>query len=388
MSLTLLDSIDIYFGTTKRTLQLCQGDLSNLSPQDAVDFLVVSALPGDYSPTSGSLIGTLNQHGVSVAALSQNKAVNYESTMPCWVSQQVVSTDPGIQFKRILLFEPPNPATEAIHYVESIFKGLDCFQNDTQTATAAMPMVCTGSGGASATDILTALFYAAVHWQVQSFPLDTVKLTVYQQDQAATLKALFATQKSNYMKLKDLPLPGGYSTYANSAWNKISQISLPAYLTQRQAFGICVYTSNYYSTINNVLRTQKWTDPQYQQMLPLFESIDSGLSNIPPYVGMTYRGESNMSPDRLAKYIPGNDVTALAYTSTAYIAGSWYNYGKYQFDINSIKGSKIENYSMYPSEHEVLYHRLLIEHVNTKNPNSNNGYKFGIDEKVINFCGN
>ncbi|MBU1014807.1 MAG: ADP-ribosyltransferase [Bacteroidetes bacterium] len=386
MALTLLDSIDIYFGSTKRTLQLCQGDLSNMTPQDAVDFLVVSALPGDYSPTSGSLIGALNQHGVSVAALSQNKAANYEPTMPCWVSQQVVSTNPGIQFKRILLFEPPNPATEAIAYVESIFKGLDCFQSDTQSATAAMPMVCTGSGGASDADILTALFYAAVHWQVQSFPLNIVKLTVYQQDQVAPLKALFATHKSNYTNLRTLNLPGGYSGYANSAWSIVSGMTLPAYLTQRQAFGICVYTSNYYMTINSVLRTKQWTDPEYQQMLPLFESIDSGLANIPPFVGLTYRGESNMSSQRLAEYVPGNDVTALAYTSTAYVQGGWYN-KKYQFDINSLKGSKIDNYSIFPSEKEVVYHRELIEHVNTKNANSYGGFKFGIDEKVINYCG-
>jgi len=382
--MTLLDSMDIYFGTTKRTLQLYQGDLTNLTAAEAIDYLVVSALPNDYSPTPGSLIGSLNNHGISVATLAQNKAADYEPTMPCWVSQQITSSDPGIQFQRILLYEPKNPATNATTYIQDIFKGLGCMQG-TKNTTVALPMVCSGSGGAVDTAILTAMFYAAAHWQAQAFPLSTVKIAIYEPSRVAPLKALFSILKNNYTNLVSLNLPGGYSNYAGSSWSKVQGMSLPSYLTQRQAFGICIYTSNYYGTINSILRTKGWNDPDYQLMLPLFESIDSGLANIPPYLGQAYRGESSMSPARQAQYVPGADVTKLAYTSTAFAKGGWYNRA-FQFDIKSLLGSKINSYSWYPGENEVLFHRLFIEHVNTKTPNSYGGYLFGIDEKVINFC--
>ncbi len=387
MSLKLLDSIDIYYGTTKRTLQLCQGDLSNMALQDAVDFLVISALPGDYSPTSESLIGALNAHGVSVADLSQNKAADYEPAMPCWVSHQVDSKDPGIQFKRILLFEPSNPKTKAAQYVKFIFKGLYCFQAGVKDTTAAIQMVCTGAGGADPSDILTALFYAAAHWQAQDFPLNIVKIIVYKQSETASLQKVFTKNKNNYSNLQNLKLPGLYPHLAISAWDWASQIVLPPYLTKRQAFGIRIYSTNYYTKINTVLRNKDYSDLEYQQMLPLFESIDSGLANIPPCVAMTYRGETNMSQQRLDEYVPDNDVRQLAYTSTASVQGGWYNNSKYQFDINGKLGCSIKDYSCYPNENEVLYHRDLIEHINTKQLNSFGGYLFGIDEKVINLCG-
>src|SRR6185503_4686133 len=104
MALTVLDSVAIDSGGTgARTLMLCQGDLAQMSSQDAVNFIAVSALPGDYTPSSGSLIGALAQAGVSVQQQSQNKAANYEPTMPCWVSQDVTSA--GLNFNRCILFE-------------------------------------------------------------------------------------------------------------------------------------------------------------------------------------------------------------------------------------------------------------------------------------------
>ena len=84
MALTLLDSVSIdHVGSDTRTIMLCQGDLSKLTPADAVAYICVSAFPGDYSPAPGSLIGALAQRGLSVQQQSQNKAANYEPTMPC-----------------------------------------------------------------------------------------------------------------------------------------------------------------------------------------------------------------------------------------------------------------------------------------------------------------
>src|SRR4051794_25388569 len=106
MALTAIDSFNVdHPGSDTRTLQFVWGDLTQMSSADAVDVLVVSCLPGDYTPSQGSLIGALNNAGISVANLANNKAASYEPAMPCWISQPVQSSNPGIQFSRILVYE-------------------------------------------------------------------------------------------------------------------------------------------------------------------------------------------------------------------------------------------------------------------------------------------
>ena len=46
----LLDSITIR-GREPKQIELYQGDLTSLTPEEAVDLLVISAFPGNYMPT-------------------------------------------------------------------------------------------------------------------------------------------------------------------------------------------------------------------------------------------------------------------------------------------------------------------------------------------------
>ncbi len=52
----LLDTISIR-GKEGKRIELYQGDLTTLRPDEAIDILVVSAFPNDYLPTNTSLIG-------------------------------------------------------------------------------------------------------------------------------------------------------------------------------------------------------------------------------------------------------------------------------------------------------------------------------------------
>lgn len=388
MGLKYIDTLTIDSpGTEPRVLQLCMGDVTDMGSNDQIDFLVVSALPDDYSPVSGSVIAGLSQKGISVDMLSKNKAADYEPVMPCWISQPVTSSSSGIEFKRILLFEPADPASSAQGLLPDVFTALSCF-NGVKNTTVAIPMMCTGSGGADLAKIFYGLFYAAAFGQSSaSFPLSVVKLVVRDQAQLNKVQPLFTAFKQDYTNIQNLDLPGDYNMYAKSCWDWAQAASLPPYITRRQAFGIRLYTSNYYGQLNALLRANDPNDPVYMKTMPVFDAINAGLHNLQSSSGMTYRGEMSMSPDRLNEWVKGNDITNLAYTSTARPAGTWYNSAAYKFKINGIQCKSISFYSEFPSENEFLYAPGLIQHVTSRICDAGNTYcTFAADEVVINWC--
>jgi hypothetical protein len=69
----LLDSISIR-GKEGKRVELYQGDLTSLRPNEGFDLLVISAFPNDYAPTVTSVIGALHAKGLSVASLAGSKA--------------------------------------------------------------------------------------------------------------------------------------------------------------------------------------------------------------------------------------------------------------------------------------------------------------------------
>lgn len=366
MGLTILSSVNIdHPGGGTRTLQLCQGDLSNMSPADQIDILVVSALPGDYTPTPGSLIGALNSKGVSVQQLSTNKAHNYEPVLPVWISQPVSNPQPGIEFSQVLVYEPANPSTTSAQLVSTIFTALQAYKGSTAT-TVGLPLVSTGSGGANPSLILRELFYNAAHGAASAFPLNTIKLVIYDPSQVSPLQQQFNGYVSNYNNLPTLNLPNSYSSFAAQCWPWAQQnaSSFPN-STARQLFGVRMYTSNYYLTINSALRANNLNDPTYMAIEVLIEAIDSGLANVAASAGMTYRGlQSWWNP-----FTPGSNVLELGYTSTARPAGGWYYNAPIKINLNGTTCKPISNISQYPQENEYLYHRLLIEYINS-NSNS------------------
>ena len=62
---------------------------------------------------------------------------------------------------------------------------------------------------------------------------------------------------------------------------------------------------------------------------------------------------------------PTGEPVNIAYTSSAYTPWVWYNGSPFQFQINSLKGVVVEQFSMYPSEQELLFIRLMKYAVNS-----------------------
>lgn len=384
MPLVEIDSVAIdHKGGGTRTLHLCQGDITKMTAQDAVDFICVSALPGDYTPSSGSVIGALARAGVSVQHESQNKAATYEPTMPCWVSQDLSSAN--LNFERFILFEPPDPKTNAGWQIPAIYRALRCFEGKSSTSIA-LPMVSTGSGEADLAVILRQLFFIGAHFGSQpEWPLMTIKLVVFSESQLPTTKAQFAAMKTSYLN-PPLSAAGLAPILAEKLTARLSEasVALPANMTQRQYNCVRAYTGSAYSPINSALRAESLTDSQYIHWLPAIEGISSGLANLPDFTGLTLRG-TNLPQSVIAKYKVGAIITHVAFTSTSRDNPWW---GNSLLKITSKEGKDVESISYFPSEHEVLYDYGMNDQV-TKVEGPSQGYShvFLSTQVITDWCG-
>ncbi len=375
--LTELDFVDVYYGNQKRRVVLCSGDLSNLEEEDNIDYLAVSSLPNDYSPSTNNwLIANLDQAGVSVEALSTNKLADYRPDIPCWVSHDVA----GANFQRVVVFEPTVPSVTSYDYSRFIFSAVKEVQGESFIpTTVALPLVSTVTGGADEVRMLEYLFFAAAGRCGRAEEFSEIKITLYETstDESVLLQA-FQHLKEAYNNIEINSYFSDYATYSLQAQEHINSITIPEYLTYRQAFGICMYTTNFYSTINSILRSDYETSDDFKHLQALLEAIDTGLHNCPVAEQTGFRGESYVTESRLLANEPTGQPVNLAYTSSAYRVGEWYNSAPFQFDIESLSGSVVQYFSIYPNEDELLFPRLMKYYVNARTINDK--YKFDCSE--------
>ncbi len=194
----LLDSLIILNGNEKRAIELWQGDITEMSPAEAVNILVVSAFPGNYYPNPVSLIGALHQKGVSVERLAKDKQEDLRETCSCWLSKKIQSNNPGIQFEHILCFEPDFLGSPT-DVVGDIFRSLAPFIiSDPHLTEVAMPLVSTGMVGTPVAEMVAALFSAAVGWLENGLPLKRLKIIEISPLKAAEIKGAFGVLKKQY----------------------------------------------------------------------------------------------------------------------------------------------------------------------------------------------
>jgi hypothetical protein len=175
--------------------------------RDAFDLLVVSAFPNDYTPTHTSLIGALDQRGLSVAMLARAKEIDLRAAFSCWLSSELPPRE-GLPFRRILCFEPlvRGRPTEV---VGDIFRALAPILADhADIRTIALPLVAAGDQGYTVAEILRPLLDAALHWLEHGLPLDRVKIVAYAKPQADQAASIFEQHKTEYEGASALPAKG------------------------------------------------------------------------------------------------------------------------------------------------------------------------------------
>ncbi|WP_228002517.1 ADP-ribosyltransferase [Nocardia australiensis] len=126
-------------------------------------------------------------------------------------------------------------------------------------------------------------------------------------------------------------------------------------LTTEQREALRRYTdpdAHVYADLNRQLRDDGDLDAEQQD---LAANISAGLHALPPHVGTVWRG-AHLSPEEIARYIPGHTVPESAFTSTSTDRRRIFT-GNVEFVIHSTSGRDISPYSIRPNEHEVLFDR-------------------------------
>ena len=206
----LLDSIDVRGRPAE--VQLWRGDLTTLSEAEAVDLLVVSAFPGDYIPTRGSLIGALERKGLSVGMLALDKDVDLTGSFSCWLSKEFEPPDPGLRFRRILCFEPLRRG-EPPEVVGDIFRALiPVLAEKPEIRVIALPLVAAGDQGFQVEEMTTSLVDAGLHWLENGLALDVIRVVAYRDAQAQVALEAFSKYKRHYCSTTEGSGPAAEST--------------------------------------------------------------------------------------------------------------------------------------------------------------------------------
>lgn len=161
---------------SSRRIELLHGDLSQIPPEHAVDLLVVSAFPNDYTPVRTSLIGALERRGVSVGELARSRQSDLRKDFSCWLSRPVL---PAAGFGQILCIESGWRGTP-VEITDDLFRAISaaCLA-DENPITVAMPLIGAGNQGFPADVMMASILKAAAAWLKRGLRIDVLKIVIY-----------------------------------------------------------------------------------------------------------------------------------------------------------------------------------------------------------------
>ncbi|MFN0242291.1 MAG: TIR domain-containing protein [Planctomycetota bacterium] len=165
-------------------LVLSHGNLVEAGAAHPVDVLVVSTFPGDYAPTSKSVVGALNVRGLSLSDLARDKAIDLRHEFGSWLSHDIGALGSGVHAQRVLCVEDPSPS--------KLFRSLVAVLSDAQQpASVAMPLIGAGDQGLPVEQVVPSILEAAVRWIELGLPLRRLEIVVRDKTAAEVASAAF-----------------------------------------------------------------------------------------------------------------------------------------------------------------------------------------------------
>ena len=197
----LLDSIKIQINSQEKSIELYCGDLTNIPADNPVDVLVVSAFPKHYKPSHKTLIGGLYEKGLSIRDLARHPEADLRpSNISCWYSHEIVYKYPGLNFNRVLCFEPlitEHPADVVSDIFQCLIPLVSAYP---QYKSVAMPIVATGRQNFQLSQMLEALMEASVKWFKLGLSIDKIMIVEFDREKALKAKDYFAVIKEKILR--------------------------------------------------------------------------------------------------------------------------------------------------------------------------------------------
>jgi hypothetical protein len=208
-----IDSISIADDNqSKRTISFWLGNPADISRDDPVDLIIVSAFKNNYVPTQRSIIGALYRRGLSVADLAKDKAVDLRETTGFWLSRPLSPEATPVGVGRILCFEPHFLGSHPAEVVGTLFRGLFPFLPEGEETKIAMAVIATGALGEEPERMIRALVFAATAWMKRGLPIRELRIMEQDLARAERLTPVFA-------ELKESPAAPGGSARKNGPYD-------------------------------------------------------------------------------------------------------------------------------------------------------------------------
>lgn len=144
-----------------------------------------------------------------------------------------------------------------------------------------------------------------------------------------------------------------YNEYANKV--EAAKMKMPEIkdIPTEDLVAIKGYTSEDYEMLNPALRNSD--EKELNRLNPYIKVAESGLSQLPSYKGIIYRGvDLDKYPELVRKYNVGEVITEKAFTSSSIVKERAFNKDTLMI-IESKTGKDVSFLSDYPDEKEILF---------------------------------
>jgi hypothetical protein len=190
-----IDALAVFDGEKQRLVSLYRGDLSQIPTAHAVDLVVVSAFPNDYSVAPNTLVHALARQGLSIAELAKDKEQDLRRISGFWISKPLGEHLEHLHIGRVACFEPKELG-EPPQVVGELFRGLYPFLDERRDSAVAMPLLGAGNQGWPPEAILGPLVEAAFQWLRRGMPIAELKIVEIREDRIDSLAEQFDALKT------------------------------------------------------------------------------------------------------------------------------------------------------------------------------------------------
>ena len=364
MALEKVSSVDVNYQTSAREVGLYNGDVSQLSAGEDFDALAIVVQTGKYSVETSDILKQLLIMGLDVSTQVARAEFDYRTDrgMGVWVTPLLKN----LPFTRLVVLEADN-VEDMCHKMPYLFAGIEKALGAAGTVNTCFSLPdCFPAD----TDVRSVrdLFYQCVHWGA----INSVffKTGILVPSIKSALNETFTECVGFYNGIDALDFDS-YATYAGQAkqvTQRVLSSGIKTPLTERQIFGLAMYTTDFAFALNRFIRIGDFTSTDYIKAQPIIEAIDTALMNLaPPFGAVVYRAEGVLSDSRRQDNQPGKEVVNTAYTSTTWNQTLPFLhsmpdypttfsfapvYTKDQYDARFFR--LVEDYSYHPEEDEVL----------------------------------